>query len=59
MNSPTAGPRPGVQQVRVVRLPLNVNPTLALTGNTLDTASRQARRKFRILIVLSQESLTS
>ena len=46
------GRDPAVQQVRVVRLPLNVNPTLALTGNTLDNREQAGTAEFRILIVL-------
>lgn len=47
------GRDPAVQQVRVVKLPLNVNPTLALTGNTLDSREQSGTTaEFRILVVL-------
>lgn len=46
------GRDPAVQQVRVVKLPLNVNPTLALTGNTLDSREQSGTAEFRLLIVL-------
>src|SRR5215813_4670648 len=34
------GKEPAVAEVRVVKLPLNVNPTLSLAGNTLDSPDR-------------------
>ncbi|MDP2240342.1 MAG: hypothetical protein Q8K18_09290 [Burkholderiales bacterium] len=46
------GRDPGVQEARVVKLPLNVNPTLALSGNTLDSREQAGTAEFRILIVL-------
>jgi hypothetical protein len=43
---------PLVAEVRVVRLPLNVNPSLQLSGNTLDTPERQTgTADFRLLVV--------
>ncbi len=46
--------QPGVAEVRVVKLPLNVNPTLSLTGNTLDNpeSSATATAEFKLLVVL-------
>lgn len=49
---------PGVADVRVVKLPLNVNPSLSLSGNTLDNPEQTATAiaEFRILIVLKPSS---
>lgn len=44
---------PSVDEVRVVRLPLNVNPTLRLSGNTLDNPEQQTgSAEFKLLVVL-------
>jgi hypothetical protein len=43
---------PGVADARVVKLPLNVDPTLALAGNTLETAERPGVADFKVLVVL-------
>ena len=45
---------PEVAEVRVVKLPLNVNPTLSLSGNTLDNpeARATATAEFRLLVLL-------
>lgn len=50
------GRDPAVQEVRVVKLPLNVNPTLALTGNTTDNREQSGTAEFKILIVLKPTS---
>jgi hypothetical protein len=42
---------PAVAAVRVVRLPLNVNPGLQLSGNTLDSPDQSSVAEFRLLIV--------
>ena len=42
---------PAVAEVRVVKLPLNVNPTLQLSGNTLDSPDQTATAEFKLLIV--------
>jgi hypothetical protein len=43
---------PLVADVRVVKLPLNVNPTLQLSGNTLDVPERQTgTADFELLVV--------
>ncbi len=44
---------PDVAEVRVVKLPLNVNPSLSLSGNTLDTPEQGggATAEFRLLIL--------
>jgi hypothetical protein len=51
------GRDPAVQEVRVVKLPLNVNPALALSGNTLDSREQSGTAaEFRVLIVLKPAS---
>lgn len=49
---------PGVANVRVIKLPLNVNPSLTLTGNTLDNPEQTATAiaEFKLLIVLKPAS---
>jgi len=43
---------PAVAEVRVMKLPLNINPTLALSGNTLDSREQSGSAEFRLLLVL-------
>jgi hypothetical protein len=43
---------PEVSEVRVVKLPLNVNPALSLSGNTLDNPEQGGTADFRLLLVL-------
>jgi hypothetical protein len=43
---------PDVSEVRVVKLPLNVNPSLSLSGNTLDNPEQGAIADFKLLLVL-------
>lgn len=43
---------PAVAQVRIVRLPLNVNPSLALSGNTLDSREQAGAADFAVSILL-------
>jgi len=43
---------PGVSEVRVVKLPLNVNPALSLSGNTLDNPEQGGIADFKLLLVL-------
>ncbi|MBX3661550.1 MAG: hypothetical protein KF804_03765 [Burkholderiales bacterium] len=47
---------PLVESVRVVQLPLNVNPTLALSGNTAETPTQGGSADFRIVVVLKLPS---
>jgi hypothetical protein len=49
---------PDVAEVRVVRLPLNVNPSLSLSGNTLDNPEQTANAtaEFRLLVRLKPNS---
>lgn len=43
---------PAVAEVRVIKLPLNVNPTLALSGTTLENGAAIGSADFRLVIVL-------
>jgi hypothetical protein len=43
---------PEVFEVRVVKLPLNVNPALSLSGNTLDNPEQGGTAEFKLLLVL-------
>jgi len=43
---------PDVSEVKVMRLPLNVNPALALSGNTLDNPEQHGTAEFTLLLVL-------
>jgi hypothetical protein len=43
---------PEVAEVRVIKLPLNVNPALSLAGNTLDSPDQTAIAEFKLLVVL-------
>jgi len=42
---------PSVAEVRVVKLPLDVNPTLQLSGNTLDSPQQTGTADFKLLVV--------
>lgn len=52
------GQEPEVQEVRVVKLPLNVNPSLSLSGNTLDNPeqTKTATAEFKLVVVLKPGS---
>jgi hypothetical protein len=41
-----------VEEVRIVKLPLNVNPTQPLAGNTLDSPDQNATADFKLVLVL-------
>jgi hypothetical protein len=48
---------PGVAEVRVVKLPLNVDPTLSLSGSTQESAGQASgTADFRLLVVLRPEA---
>ena len=47
---------PAVENVRVVQLPLNVSPTLALSGNTADNPAQAGTAEFKIIVALKQPS---
>jgi hypothetical protein len=42
---------PSVAEVRVVKLPLDVNPTLQLSGNTLDNPEQTGTADFKLLVI--------
>ncbi len=46
------GKDPQVAEVRIVKLPLNVNPSLALAGNTLDSPDQSTTAEFKLVVVL-------
>ena len=43
---------PGVAEVRVASLPLNVNPGMPLAGNTVDTRERPGSAEFKLIVVM-------
>jgi hypothetical protein len=45
---------PAVDSVRIVQLPLNVSPTLALSGNTSDNPAQVGAAEFKLVLVLKQ-----
>lgn len=47
---------PGVEAVRIVQLPLNASPTLALSGNTADNPAQAGAAEFKLVLVLKQPS---
>lgn len=47
---------PAVETVRVVQLPLNVSPTLTLSGNTSDNPAQAGAAEFKLVLVLKQPS---
>lgn len=47
---------PAVDTVRVVQLPLNVSPTLTLSGNTSDNPAKAGAAEFKLVLVLKQPS---
>ena len=52
------GEEPDVAEVRVIKLPLNVNPTMPLSGNTIDNPeqSQNATAEFKLLVVLKPKT---
>ena len=47
---------PAVEAVRIVQLPLNASPTLALSGNTADNPAQAGAAEFKLVVVLKQPS---
>lgn len=43
---------PQVAEVQVVKLPLNVNPSLQISGNTLDSREETGTADFRLLLIM-------
>ncbi len=50
------GKDPAVESVRIVQLPLNASPTLALTGNTADSPAQTGTADFKLVVVLKQST---
>jgi hypothetical protein len=44
--------RPEVAEVRIAKLPLDINPSLSLSGNTLENREQVGRAEFKLVIVL-------
>lgn len=47
---------PAVAEARIIKLPLNINPTLPLSGNTLDSGEYAGAADFKLLLVLKANS---
>ena len=43
---------PAVAEVKVIKLPLNVNPEMAISGNTRDTTDQPGSAEFKITVTL-------
>lgn len=50
----TLSQQPEVAEVRVVKLPLNINPSLTLSGNTTESLEQTGKAEFKLLLVLKQ-----
>jgi len=50
------GSDPSVREVRITRLPLNVDPALALSGNTRDSGEPAGTADFTLLVMLRPRS---
>ncbi len=48
----TLSQQPNVAEVKVVKLPLNISPSLTLSGNTTDSREQAGRAEFTIILVL-------
>ena len=49
--------QPGVAEVRVVKAPLNVSPSLTLSGNTTDSSAPPGKAEFKLLLVLKSNGM--
>jgi hypothetical protein len=47
----TLSKRPEVAEVKVVKLPLDINPTLSLSGNTTENRDQIGKAEFKLVIV--------
>lgn len=50
----TLSKRPEVAEVKVVKLPLDINPTLSLSGNTTENRDQIGRAEFKLVVVFKQ-----
>jgi len=48
----TLSQQPEVAEVRVVKMPLNINPSLTLSGNTTESLEQTGKAEFKLLLVL-------
>jgi hypothetical protein len=46
--------QPQVAEVKILKLPLNINPGLTLSGNTTDSREQAGRAEFKLVLVLKQ-----
>jgi hypothetical protein len=46
--------QPQVAEVKILKLPLNISPGLALSGNTTDSRDQAGRAEFKLLLVLKR-----
>ena len=46
--------QPEVAEVRVIKLPLNISPSLTLAGNTTDSREQAGKAEFKLLLVLKR-----
>jgi hypothetical protein len=47
---------PAVAEARIVKLPLNIDPKLPLSGNTLDSGEYGGAADFKLVVILKAES---
>ena len=50
----TLSQRQEVAEVRIIKMPLNINPSLTLAGNTTDSREQAGKAEFKLLLVLKQ-----
>ena len=50
----TLSQQPEVAEVRVVKMPLNINPSLTLSGNTTENLEQTGKAEFKLLLVMKQ-----
>ena len=48
----TLSKQPNVAEVKVAKLPLNINPTLTLTGNTSENRDQAGTAAFTIILIM-------
>jgi hypothetical protein len=47
----TISKRPEVAEVKVVKMPLDINPTLSLSGNTTENRDQVGKAEFKMVVV--------
>ena len=48
----TLSNQPNVAEVKVLKLPLNINPSLALSGNTTESQEQTGKAEFTLIVLL-------